>query len=124
MSPWPLHAVTLVNADGDIIDQWTGYLVPAYLGGLPNVNSAWPYRLEYECGLIWKLPCGDLEQCAWEAVMVHESWCKGCPPGLASGPAGSRHGRASSGVRMRSNVFECVKLRVANCPLGRDWSPS
>lgn len=74
--PWPLENVTLLDACGMLVDEWVGYLVPHYLGGLVNENSQWTYTLEFECGLIWSLPPGDLGDEVWRVLMQHESWCK------------------------------------------------
>lgn len=73
---WPLETVKLVDPAGAPVDDWIGYLVPHYLGGLPNENARDPFTLEYECGLIWQLRPGDLGEVVWDALMVHEHWCK------------------------------------------------
>jgi hypothetical protein len=73
---WPLETVRLLDACDYPVDDWIGYLVPLYLGGLPNDNARVAFTLEFECGLIWILGAGDLEQVVWDALMVHEQWCK------------------------------------------------
>ena len=72
---WPLENVRLIDTAGAPVDDWTGYLLPAYLGGLPNENSQCCYTLEFECGLRWTLGPGDLGDRVWDALMVHEQWC-------------------------------------------------
>lgn len=69
---WPLETVRLLDPAGWPVDDWTGYLVPAYLGGLPNDDARTPFTLEFECGLRWLVPAGDLGQRVWDALMVHE----------------------------------------------------
>jgi hypothetical protein len=72
---WPLETVKLADPAGWPVDDWVGYLVPAYLGGLPNANAQAVFTLEFECGLRWQLRLGDLGEVVWEALMVHEGWC-------------------------------------------------
>jgi hypothetical protein len=73
---WPLETVKLIDPAEYPVDDWIGYLVPHYLGGLANQNSQCPFVLEFECGLRWLVKPGDLEQCVWDALVVHEHWCK------------------------------------------------
>jgi hypothetical protein len=73
---WPLETVKLLDACDYPVDDWTGYLAPAYLGGLPNDNAQAPFTMEFECGLRWLVNVGDLGERVWDALMVHEEWCK------------------------------------------------
>jgi hypothetical protein len=73
---WPLENVQLIDVSGSPVDNWTGYVMPAYLAGLPNENAQCCYTLEFECGLRWLLGAGNLGQRVWDALMVHEDWCK------------------------------------------------
>jgi hypothetical protein len=73
---WPLETVKLIDVSGAPVDDWIGYLAPPYLIGLPNDNAQAAYTLEFECGLIWILGVGDLDGVVWDALMVHEHWCK------------------------------------------------
>jgi hypothetical protein len=75
-----METVKLIDTDLRPIDDWVGYLVPYYFCGLPNESARAPYTLEFECGLIWMLGVGQLDQVVWDALMVHEHWCK-APPG-------------------------------------------
>jgi hypothetical protein len=72
---WPLENVRLIDTCGTVVDEWVGYLLPHYLGGLVNENSQCCYTLEFECGFILYLRPGDLGDVVWDALMVHASWC-------------------------------------------------
>ncbi len=73
---WPLETVKLIGVNGEPIDDWIGYLVPSYFAGLPNTDVRMAFTLEFECGLIWILGPGDLDKVVWDALMVHEQWCR------------------------------------------------
>jgi hypothetical protein len=73
---WPMEVVKLSDCADALVDEWTGFLAPPYLAGLPNENAAACYTLEYECGVRWAVGVGDLGARVWDALIVHESWCK------------------------------------------------
>lgn len=69
--------VVLCDVDLREIDTWTGYMVPEWIGGLPNVNAACPYKLNIDGGrLIWIVPPGDLYERVWESLIACEGWLK------------------------------------------------
>lgn len=104
---WPLETVTLVDCAQESVDDWTGYLVPAYISGFPNSNAAARYTLEFECGLIWILGVGDLKQRVWDALMVHEAWCK-----RTTHPSADQSPR--NGANCAFKLSHCPHVRITN----------
>lgn len=68
---FPLTQVTLIDAALALVDEWTGYLVPRYLSGLPNVDAGAPYRLIVD-GVELLVAPGDLEVECWRALIAYD----------------------------------------------------
>jgi hypothetical protein len=74
-----LAEIRLLDVNLAEVDTWTGFLVPQWIGGLPNVNSACPYYLQVEgmhdprpghpWNMLHALEAGDLEKEVWAALI-------------------------------------------------------